>query len=239
MNSAEKNKRFILVVDNNVDDRFHTSMVLQQFGYNICTAGTAVEAIEFMSVAPPAGVVAEAGLTGSNLLSRIKKDPCFSDVPVILLSSTPNAALEDRARRGEYAAFLRKPVDVEALYRAIQSAVEKTPRQNIRIATSLKAKLEDESDGIVTVLSEFGMFFRTLDPRPVNSHLSLSIEIKGRTIKLEAVVLYSCSFDEGPFKEPGMGMKFVEINLEDRALIKAFILEQVEGGIARPDSQKA
>ena len=77
------------------------------------------------------------------------------------------------------------------------------------------------------------MFFRTLDPQPANTIITAVFEIKGRLIKLDAIVLYTTNFDEGPFKEPGMGMKFVKISREDRNLIAAFILEQVEEGIVR------
>jgi CheY-like chemotaxis protein len=234
MSMSRRYKPFILEVDNNVDDRFHTSMLLQQLEYTICTARTVKEALEFMSVAPPAAIISEAGIAGANLIYRIKKDARFSDVPLILLSSSPDPALEDRALRGEYTAFLRKPVNVEELYRVLQAAVEKVPRRNIRTATSLNAIMEDGlpgADGYVTVLSEYGMFFRSLDARTTNSRLPVSLEIKGRTIKLEVVVLYSYSFTEGPFKEPGMGMKIVKINPEDQEYIKAYILEQFHNGI--------
>lgn len=232
MSVPDPGNRYILVVDGNIDERFQTSMILQQLGYNTCTARSSAEAIEFMAVAPPVGVVSEAGTSGLALLSRIRNEARFSDVPIIFLSKTPDRALEDRARKGEFAAVLLKPVKADELYRIIQEVVEKGPRRNIRIATALRAKLEDapgNSDDFVTVLSEYGMFFRTLDPRPLNAHVPVSLEIKGRTIKLEAVVLYSTSFDEGPFKEPGMGMKFVKISKDDQALIKAFIFEQVMG----------
>ena len=56
-------------------------------------------------------------------------------------------------------------------------------------------------------------------------------KIKGRLIKLEAVVLYVTNFGEGPFKEPGMGMKFVKISPEDRKWIATFIHDQLEEGI--------
>src|SRR4030067_272431 len=138
MNGEEKKRRYVLVVDSNVDDRFAMSMMLQRLSYNICTARTVEEAIEFMCVAPPSGILAEAGPTGSGLLARIKKDPRFSDVPLILLSA-PDRALEERARKGEFAACLRKPVDVEELYRAVESVIEKGLRRNLRIATKLKA----------------------------------------------------------------------------------------------------
>ena len=167
--AAEKNKRYVLVVDANIDDRFHTCMLLQQFNFNIFTAHTAGEAIEFMTVAPPSAVVADAGQNGLTLLSWITKDPRFLDVPLILLSSAPDATLEGRAQKGEFAACLRKPLNVEEFYRIVQVVIEKGPRRNIRIATYLSAKLGDElggGEGYVTVLSEHGMFFRTLEPRP-------------------------------------------------------------------------
>jgi len=57
-------------------------------------------------------------------------------------------------------------------------------------------------------------------------------------INIEAVVLYTTTFDEGPFKEPGMGMKFVTISRADRDIIKAFILEWINEGMSRQDSGK-
>ena len=235
-NPEEKNKRFVLVVDSNVDDRFSTSMLLQRFGCNIFTAHSAAEAIEFMCVAPPAAVVSEAGQTGAEILSRIKKEPRFSDVPLILLSSSPDRALEDRARHGEFVAFLRKPINIEEFYRIVEEVIHRGPRRNIRVATYLMANLEDDlarDEGYVTVLSEYGMFFRTLAPRPVNTRVAVTFDIKGRAIQLEAVVLYVTSFNEGPFKEPGVGLKFTKVSPEDRTLIKAFILERVQEDIGQ------
>jgi len=233
MDASERAKRYVLVVETNVDDRFMVSMLLQRFGCTICSAHSAEEALEFLSVAPPAAVVSEGGQYGVGLLARIKKDGRFSDVPVILLTSSPDHALEDRVRRGEIAAVIRKPVDPEAFYRAIQASVEKTPRKNLRIATYLSAKLADDpagEDGYVTVLSEFGMFFRTLEPRKVHAKVPVGITVKDRAISIEAEVLYTCEFDEGPFKEPGMGMKFTKISDDARALIRNFILEQIGAG---------
>lgn len=236
---TQRSKSYILVVDSNVDDRFQTSMVLQRFGYNICTAGSAGEAVDFMHVAPPAAIVAE-GTTGAGLVFRTKKDPRFSGIPVILLAKAPDLDLELRARRGEFSAYLAKPLEVEKFYAAVQASIEKTPRKNIRIDTSLEAKLEnvDEGEkGFVTVLSEYGMFFLTEDPQPLNARVAVSFEIKGRAIKLEAAVLYSYSLEASPFKVPGMGMKFVKIAPEDQAFIKAYILEQVQECIPRQDPQ--
>ena len=230
--TENRKKRYILLVDKNVDDRFRTGMILQRFGYNICTANSAQEAMDFMHVTPPAAIVTEAGVTGSDLISRIKKDGRFTDVPLMFMTTESDLDLELRARRGEIAACLRKPVEADAFYQAIQASVEKTPRKNIRIATALEAKLEsveEHSDGLVRVISEFGMFFRTSESQELNAQLPVTIKFPDRTISVVAVVLYTYSLESSPFDEPGMGMKFTEIKPEDQAFIKAYILEEVGG----------
>ncbi len=227
---AARNKSYILIVDNDVDDRFQTSMLLQRFGYNICTASSPQVAIDFMHVALPVGIIAESR-AGLDLLSRLKKDTRFSGAPVILLAGKRDLDLDLRLRKGEFAACLVKPLDVQKFYETIQAAIEKTPRKHIRIDTNLPAKLENQAGGkgMVTVLSEFGMFFQTYDPQPLNTRVPVSLEINGRTIKLEAVVLYSYSFEASPFRAPGMGMKFMKISPDDQAFIKSFVLENVGG----------
>jgi response regulator RpfG family c-di-GMP phosphodiesterase len=234
--TANKHKRYILVIDADVDDRFHTCMLLQRLGYNIFTAQSVDEVIEFMTVAPPAAVVSDAGPNGSALLTRLSPDTRFFDIPLILLEKHPDADIERRARHKKFAACLKKPVDVNELYGIIQTLVERGPRQNLRIVTHLSASLGSKPnriEGHATVLSEYGMFFRTLEPLPINTHIPAVIELKGKLINVEALVLYSMSFDEGPFKEPGMGMKFVKISRADRDVIAAFMIEQIEEGIVR------
>ncbi|MCK9418792.1 MAG: response regulator [Nitrospirae bacterium] len=233
-------KQYILVVDADVNDRFYTCMLLQRFGYDVFSARTAEEAIEFITVSPPTAILADADLNGSTMFSWLSKDPRFFDIPLVLLSWWPNPALEARANKGGFAAYLRKPNNVEEFYQIVQIAIEKGPRRNLRIATRLMARLEDgqdKSEGFVTVLSEYGMFFMTLDPRPVNAKIPLSFTMKDSLIKVEAVVLYTVSFDDGPYKEPGMGLKFVKISRADRSLIANFMLEWIQDGASKQSAQ--
>ena len=89
------------------------------------------------------------------------------------------------------------------------------------------------AEGLVTIISKSGMFFRILDPYAIQSRMTVNLEIEGRPITLQAEVVYSCNFDEGPFKEPGMGMKFVKVRPEDQTIIKTFILEELAINVAR------
>lgn len=227
-------RRYILIVDPDRDDRARTGNMLRKFGYDIWSAHTAAEALDSLCVAPPIGIIADAGMAGLTLLSLVTRDARFSGLPLILLASSPDASLEARVSRGEFSACLKKPVNGEELYRAIQSALHNNPRRNIRIVTSLKALAGGKAkkvEGLVTTLSEFGLFFHIADLLPVKTQLPILMKIKGKTISLEAVVLYSCSSGEGPFREQGMGMKFLKISPQDRALIRAYILEEVNAGL--------
>jgi len=69
----------------------------------------------------------------------------------------------------------------------------------------------------------------------MNTHIPISVEIPGRTILLEAVVLYRTVAEEGSFNKTGMGMKFEKISPMDRDLIKTFILDQVREGMSGND----
>jgi CheY-like chemotaxis protein len=226
--------RYILVVDADVNERFTMSMLVQRFGYTVCGAGSAAEAVEYLCVAPAVAVFVEAGKTGWDLLSRLSSDARFREVPIVLVSETRDRAIEERLQRGEISAVVRSPLDADEVFEVIQKVIERGSRRNIRIATTLPAYLRDESgatEGYVTVLSQYGLFFRTLDPRPVHSRAEVILAFWDRSITLEATVLYAVTFEEGPFREPGMGMKFAKIKAEDSALIKAYILEQIGDGI--------
>jgi hypothetical protein len=58
--------------------------------------------------------------------------------------------------------------------------------------------------------------------------LKADLEIGDKTLKLEAVVLYSFELETSPFKEPGRGLKFVKIRPEDQTFINSSILEQIK-----------
>lgn len=236
--APERTTNYILLVDNNVDDRFQTGMLLHRSGYGICAASTAEEAIDFMHVAPPAAIVAEA-MAGVRFAARTRKDPRFSDAPVILLARMPDLDLELRTRRGDFAACLTKPLDQEKLFQSVRAAIEKTPRKNIGLETSLPARIENRAEGgkgIVIVLSGHGMFFMTEELQSLNERIPVSFELNGRTISLEAVVLYSYAKETSPFKAPGIGLKFVKISAEDQEFIKAFILAQTGTGLMRENT---
>ena len=226
--------RYILVVDADWNERFTLSMLLQRFGYTVASSSSVEECVEFLCVAPAVAVFTDAGRNGEDLARRLRTDARFRDMPVVVVSDGPDARLDERVRDGELAATLSAPVEPDAVFRVIQRVIEKGPRENIRIPTALKSQVRDEygiTDGYVTVLSQYGLFFRTMEPRPVGARTAVVISFEDRSVTAEATVLYIVSFEEGPFCEPGMGMKFVGIAPEDSSLLRLHIYEQLGAGI--------
>jgi len=222
--------RYILVVEADWNERFTLSMLLQRFGYTVASTSSANEAIEFLCVAPALAIFAEAGVVGADLLRQLKTDVRFRDVPVVVVTTEEDSGLTRSLKQGALAGLLRTPVNPHEVFQVIQKVVENGSREHIRIPTALPAAVHDGygvTDGFITVLSQYGLFFRTLEPRPVKTLVDVTISFGDRSVDLRAVVLYLVTFEEGPFSEPGMGMKFVDVRPEDGALIRFFINEQL------------
>lgn len=233
----KRKKRFSILVDGYVRDLFATGMILQKLDYEAYIVNSAEDALKIMNSAMPALVITELSLpqmSGLELLVRIKKDPKTKDIPVIIHTSSADPQREVLCTASGCASFLKKPVDPEALYSAIQRATEITPRQHLRLRTLLpvmvggrSASNSTQSTEYVSELSENGIFIRTLSPRPVDAVLPVTIIIHSIPVKVKAVVLRSVFMGHGLFQEPGMGMKFVEISKTDRELIRNFVKGQL------------
>jgi hypothetical protein len=170
-------------------------------------------------------------MSGLDLDSLLKQDPRTASVPIIIFRPSEDEAAVRRCLAQKITA-LSKPVQVEDLYLAVQAAIETTPRSNIRIETRLTVSVNnipfDCIEGeCASVLSEYGMYVRTREPHSRDEHVTVEININGRVIPAEATVLYSHRYGDGPFAEPGMGLKFLRMAPEDHEFIREFIREDV------------
>ena len=232
---SKRNPRYLLAVGGNISDLYYVSMILQRFDYNTCTATMENDAFELAVTAVPELIIIAldpADLAGAELFHRLKQDPRTSHIPVVIISDAPAPELEQRFRQAGVVAFLINPVSAEMLFQAIQKTIEDTPRENIRIRTRLSISMNSrpmdcEKGECITELSEYGMYVRTLEPCPQQSRVSVRFEVNGRLISGEAEVLYCHRFGEGPFKEPGMGLKLVTLGPDDRGFLRTFIREEV------------
>jgi len=236
---TDRESLHLMTVDSDVNELIYTSMLLQRFSYNGCTAVNGVDALEMAKAAPPSLIIADmhlSDMSGLELIQRLKQDVRTAVVPVIVKTIGLTPELELQYRQAGAVDFMHSPVQAEELYRTVQSAIEAAPRSNLRIHTRLpvimNGKSLDFSKGeCVSDLSEQGMFVRTLQSCPPNTPVPVQFDIKGRLVTAEAQVLYCRTFGQTPFKEPGIGFKFVRIALQDRVYIRAFIEEEIMKGM--------
>jgi CheY-like chemotaxis protein len=241
----DREKRSLLVVDGSATYLFYMAMLLKKLDYTVRTAATVEQALKALTDPLPSLVITDTSLPGPRgmgVLQLMKKNPMLKNIPVIIHTSETDDAAREACVAAGCAAFFKKPADPDSLYRAMQTATEATPRQNIRIEVSLPVEVGSSAASgrtsrkeLITTLSEGGLYIKTLTPEPVSAVLPLTLTIRNREIKTAAVVLYSSVKIGGPHKVPGMGLKFVSINQEDKALVHDFIQEQITKDLALPE----
>ena len=235
--------RSILLVDSSASLLFYLAMLLKRLEYKVMTARSAEDALRMMEEHLPSIILTEImlpNMSGIDFIRKIKDTARLRAVPVVVLTSDSDQSKRDTCMRMG-CACLAKPAEPDVLYRTLQSACESIPREHIRLTTSLKVIVGDGTvmggasrTEYATAISEGGLFVRTLYPQPRNALTPIQIFLRDSVINAKAVVLYIYNLGEGPFEEPGMGMKFVQIADADRAMIRKFIKEQLTKDIVSP-----
>jgi CheY-like chemotaxis protein len=234
--------RTVLIVDGSATMLYYYGILLKRLEYTVLTAATPEDALKTMELAVPSLVLTALSfprMTGIDFIKTLKGSERTKMIPVLVLTAEEDAAVRSACLIVGAAAYLIKPVEPRHLYRTIQVATESTPRENIRINTSLKVVLEEGAPGggapeqfeYATMISEGGLYLRTLTPKPKNALTPVRILIEDREIRAKAVVLYTCAIEDGLFKEPGMAIKFLEISDEDRDYVRSFIKNQLTSDI--------
>ncbi len=232
----------VMLVDGSATLRYYYGILLNRLAFKVMVAESAEEASTFMEMAVPSLIlsgISLPGMSGIDFIKTIKGSDRTKAVPIIVLADREDVAVRSECLSMGCAGFLVKHVEPGQLYRTIQAALEPRPREHIRLSMPLKVVVGDgtsqggaERTEYATTISEGGLYLRTLFPRPKNTFTPIRIFVKDRAIKAKASVLYSRALEGGVFREPGMGMKFIEISQENRNFLKRFIKEQLTFDIA-------
>jgi two-component system cell cycle response regulator DivK len=236
--SSEKFDRkndFLLVVDSEAYNLFYTSSLLKRFDYKPILAKSAKEAIQVAKASVPALIITSLGLSdmrGAELIKQMRENPATAGVPIITIERRRRRAAEESGKDISGDKHLSRPVSPETLHWAVQTAVEKTPREKIRIQTTLAVKVNDmpfdSPGGVCTAtLSERGIFLPAEKPAAVDTRVSLELSLYGKTIAIDAVVIYSYPPEKRHDHEPGMGLEFVQITIEDQEVIRQYIHDEI------------
>ena len=122
--------RTVLVVDDEYGMVEVLVAALEDAGYRVFTAANGRRALERLEENRPDVVVSDFMMPlmdGAALVQAMRSHPTYRDIPVIMMSAAPEAAL--RKHVDGYAAFLRKPFRVSTLLERI-AAIFNPPRSS-------------------------------------------------------------------------------------------------------------
>ena len=106
----------ILLVEDEFGIAGVLTMLLEDEGYRVFAAANGKQALERLAEVRPDLVVSDFMMPlmdGAALGAAMRADPACKDIPLVMMSAVPEAAL--RQRFDGYTAFLRKPFRTEAL----------------------------------------------------------------------------------------------------------------------------
>jgi CheY-like chemotaxis protein len=221
--------RFLLVADSNAGRLFHTAAVLERLQYSVWPVQSAAEALEMATTVLPSSIIITLHLEdrgSAELIKQIKRNNSTKSIAIFVLIDQKDPPEERACLAAGAVTCLSTPFQPEVLYRMIQVAIEPMPRMNIRVPTKLPVAVNNEmvecAEGdCASMLSEQGLFIRTLDPRPLNTRLSVTFKLGVAAISAEAIVVFCQKSGD----DPGMGLQFLQIDPQDQMRIRKFIRE--------------
>jgi CheY-like chemotaxis protein/Tfp pilus assembly protein PilZ len=240
---AGANQEIIVVVDGRPVRQFYTSIFLQRSEYHVIMAKTAEDALLYLGLTVPRAVIADhdlSGMSGLDLLKRMRQDHRTRNVPYIVYTSNRDPAVRQACEAAACAAYLFHPTSLEALYAAVQKATQAKPRNFVRLTTSIDVVVGDDRTAgaarqdVIIAISEKGMFVSTSRQLESGTILPLTFHLPnapGWFFRIEGQVLYAHAGADKR-KLPGIAVKFLKISDQERVLLKDFIKQKLMEGIA-------
>jgi two-component system response regulator MprA len=112
----------ILLVEDDVDVREALVEALSDRGYAVDTAADGLSALQALRGGKRPGVILldlmMPRMDGLEFRSAQRADPKLAELPVVILSA--DARMEEKARAMKVQDAIRKPIDLEQLYRVIE-----------------------------------------------------------------------------------------------------------------------
>jgi len=112
----------VLLVEDSEPIRAAFTILLEESGYEVCGAGTGAAAVRLALARPPDLVLLDLGLpdcSGRSVAGALRSAPSTATVPIVALTGRDDDVERAALLAAGCAAYLVKPVDTQALLRAL------------------------------------------------------------------------------------------------------------------------
>jgi two-component system, cell cycle response regulator DivK len=117
-------KQTVLLVEDNLENRYLTVYLLEKNGFEVIAATTGVSALLYLKTVIPNIILMDIQLPdidGYELTRRIKKEAAYTDIPVIAVSSFAMPGEKTKALEAGCCAYIEKPIDPTTFVQVIKS----------------------------------------------------------------------------------------------------------------------
>lgn len=108
-------KQTILLIEDNEQNRYLVTFLLERSGYTVTHAQTGPQGLELARSVAPALVLLDIqlpGMDGYAVARALKADPALRQIPLVAITSHAMAGDRDKALAAGIEGYIEKPIDV-------------------------------------------------------------------------------------------------------------------------------
>jgi CheY-like chemotaxis protein len=117
----------VLVVEDNPANRLLVQVVLERGGYHVATAGSAEEALTFLSSTRPELVLTDVQLPGRDglaLAREIRRDERLAGMPIVALTALAMSEDRERVIAAGCDGYIAKPINTRTLVAELEAILQ-------------------------------------------------------------------------------------------------------------------
>lgn len=210
----------ILIGDNREELLSTLDVILKNWGYRpLCTSDPEEFCTLLKEVSPDLVIAGPAIASHRKIGTRIEN----GEAPLVLIKDKQVKSIKNLADES-----LAYPVNIFTLFEVVQKKLEKIPRRNIRLNVQLPSMYyHGDAPCIAEIvsLSSEGIFLRTGSRIEGLDDIRLILPLIGlqTEIELKGRIVYRVEPQAENNYTQGMGIEFLEVISENRALLKQFV----------------
>ena len=206
---------------------------LERHDFILHTARSGLEALEKAKIIQPDLILLDLympDLSGDQVCSRLKEDPQFHQIPIIIATSEKNRTTLAKCIEAGCDAIIPKPFSKDVLVRTIQEVLVVAQRQWRRVEVQIPCIVrieEEELQSMIKNISEGGAFIEISIPLERHSMLDLDFTLPHADylVSAQVIVRWASSFLRMS-ANAGMGVEFLTITELERELIRSLVAVQ-------------
>jgi two-component system cell cycle response regulator DivK len=120
----------ILLVEDNEQNRYLVTFLLEQHGYHVVPAGSGVEGIELAGRVQPNLIILDIQLPqmdGYAVARELRQNPALKEVPIVAVTSYAMAGDRERVLAAGCTGYIEKPIDPDTFKQEIEEYLNARP----------------------------------------------------------------------------------------------------------------